>query len=122
MDFINRKKTMFQVTAKGAKADYIRLIDYCRWCIENDIGEKVARHKLFAPSGVWSEWSAETFLGFSTRNIILQSGHTFPIATRIGTETLVNESGSVKSIVREIMNMLRGTARGIKIFLITRHL
>jgi len=52
-----------------------RIKAYSDWLYDINAVEKVARHPLYYPSKEWRNWTQNTFIGFSSNNIMLKSGH-----------------------------------------------
>lgn len=81
MKFTHRKRQMFQVALESEPEDALRLLDFMRFVIAGGLADTIGSHPLYAPSDMWTELCAETFVGFSASKLIIQSGHRFPEAT-----------------------------------------
>lgn len=77
--FVNKK--MFQAVFEGKSDDFISLLRYMEWWIRE--GYDKLETSPFCPSALWKEWANQTFVGFSSSKMILQSGHNFPSSFQI---------------------------------------
>ncbi len=76
MQFSQFEKPMFRVAFEGDTKEVVALLDFIRFCYTEDVRNKLDTHPL-GPSHVWRAWADETYVGFSTSRLMLQSGHRF---------------------------------------------
>ncbi len=63
---------MFQTVFTPSVDEARTLLDYVRYLWDEGVGEQLAEHPLYRPSGLWRQWAAQTFAGFSLEKIFLQ--------------------------------------------------
>jgi len=76
MQFSEFSKPMFRVAFAGAREEALQLIDFLRFLYAENVAERLLESPL-GPSHVWHDWAKETYVGFSTGRMMLQSGHRF---------------------------------------------
>ncbi|HYA39354.1 MAG TPA: hypothetical protein VEI74_13890 [Candidatus Methylomirabilis sp.] len=74
--FSRFEKPMFRVAFEAERGDILPLLDFLRFIYVENVRERLLEHPL-GPSHVWKAWADETYIGFSTGRIMLQSGHRF---------------------------------------------
>ncbi len=82
VQFSRFHKPMFRVAFEDGEDDGFRLLDFLKWLHVEKIHQQIVAHPL-GPADVWLGWSSETFVGFSSDRIMLQSGHHFGPAERV---------------------------------------
>ena len=74
MQFSQFEKPMFRVALEGDTREVVALLDFIRFCYAEDVRNRLDTHPL-GTSHVWKAWAAETYVGFSTSRLMLQSGN-----------------------------------------------
>ena len=74
MQFSKFEKEMFRVAFEGDTREVVALLDFTRFCYTEDVRNRLDTHPL-GTSHVWKAWAAETYVGFSTSRLMLQSGN-----------------------------------------------
>lgn len=74
--FSRFEKPMFRVAFEAEPSEALKLLDFLRFIYTENARDKILNHPL-GPSHVWKSWADETYLGFSTARLMLQSGHRF---------------------------------------------
>lgn len=67
---------MFRVAFEAEQNETLKLLDFLRFIFTENARHRIIDHPL-GPSHVWKSWADETYLGFSTARLMLQSGHRF---------------------------------------------
>lgn len=74
--FSRFEKPMFRVAFEAELNETLKLLDFLRFIYTENARDKILDHPL-GPSHIWKSWADETYLGFSTARLMLQSGHRF---------------------------------------------
>lgn len=67
---------MFRVAFETEREEALSLLDFLRFVYTENVRDRILDHPL-GPSHVWKAWADETYIGFSTGRLMLQSGHRF---------------------------------------------
>jgi hypothetical protein len=98
--FSRFEKQMFRVAFEGERSDILPLLDFLRFCYAENVRDRILDHPL-GPSHVWKAWADETYLGFSTGRLMLQSGHRFAPSELTGRSSWLPWGGDRFDIATE---------------------
>ena len=101
-------KPMFQSAYQIEVAESEQLLEYLLWCRRTDVHDQISSSGFGSSSPTWAEWVQQTFVGFSSNRLLIQSGHRVASAFLVDPCVTPSSNLGVRSFVRSILSSLTG--------------